>query len=183
MLDDKQRAKLLAVARQSIKAAVAGAGPPRTRTKDPDLLRAQGAFVTLRKRGELRGCIGHIEGVLPLIETVKEMAKAAALQDYRFPPVQPDEIDELTIEISVMSPLMEVTDIEEIQVGRDGLIISSGMQRGLLLPQVPGEWGWDREEFLCHTCLKAGLPEDAWRGDVLIERFEAEVFGETDAEE
>jgi len=183
MLNDEQRAKLLAVARQSINAAVAAAEPPDTRTDDPDLLNVQGAFVTLKKHGELRGCVGNIEGVYPLIETVKKMAKAAALHDYRFPPAQPGEIEELTIEISVMSPLMKVADVEEIQVGRDGLVISSGMQRGLLLPQVPVEWGWDREEFLCHTCLKAGLPEDAWRGDVLIERFEAEVFGETDAEE
>ncbi len=183
MLNDEQRAKLLAVARQSISAAVAGGEPPDTRTDDPDLLNVQGAFVTLKKHGELRGCVGHIEGVHPLIETVKEMAKAAALHDYRFSPVQPDEIDALTIEISVMSPLMKVADVAEIQVGRDGLVISSGMQRGLLLPQVPVEWGWDREQFLCHTCQKAGLPEDAWQGDVLIERFEAEVFGEADAEE
>ena len=183
MLSNEQRTELLTVARQSVNASVAGAEPPDTPTDDPDLLKVQGAFVTLKKHGELRGCIGHIEGVYPLIETVKEMAKAAALQDFRFPPVQPSEIAELTIEISVMSPLMKVADVEEIQVGRDGLVISSGMQRGLLLPQVPVEWDWDREEFLCQTCLKAGLPEDAWRGDVLIERFEAEVFGEADAEE
>ncbi len=181
MLSVEQRARLLEVARQSINALVAGDEPPDIHADDPALRRVQGAFVTLKEHGELRGCIGHIEGVLPLIETVAQMAEAAALQDPRFPPVQAREIGDLEIEISVMSPLIEVGDVGEIEIGRDGLVISKGYHRGLLLPQVPVEWGWDRDEFLCHTCTKAGLPEDAWRGDVLIERFEAEVFGEADA--
>ncbi len=181
MLNAEQRARLLSVARQAIEAAVAGEAAADTQTDDPQLAKVQGAFVTLKEQGQLRGCIGHIEGHFPLIETVHEMAVSAALQDPRFPPVRPEEIADLSIEISVMSPIMKVSDIEEIQVGRDGLIISAGPHRGLLLPQVPVEWDWDREEFLCHTCLKAGLPGDAWqRGDVTIERFEAEVFGEQD---
>ena len=178
VLNGEQRARLLSVARQAIEAAVAGAPAADTQTDDPDLAKVQGAFVTLKKQGQLRGCIGHIEGHFPLIETVQGMAVAAALEDPRFPAVRAEEIGDLSIEISVMSPIMKVNDIEEIQVGRDGLIVSSGPCRGLLLPQVPVEWDWDRDEFLCHTCLKAGLPEDAWQGDVTIERFEAEVFGE-----
>jgi AmmeMemoRadiSam system protein A len=178
MLSGEQKARLLSVARQAIEAAVTGAPAADTQTDDTDLKKVQGAFVTLKKQGQLRGCIGHIEGHLPLIETVNAMAVAAALEDPRFPPVRADELDDLTIEISVMSPIMQVNDIEEIQVGRDGLIVSAGPYRGLLLPQVAVEWGWNCEEFLCHTCLKAGLPEDAWQGDVTIERFEAEVFGE-----
>jgi len=178
MLDTDQRRKLLEVARASIKVAVTRANPPDLNTDDADLTRVQGAFVTLKKRGELRGCIGYIEGIAPLIETVARMARAAALEDPRFPAVTADEVDDLDIEISVMSPLIDVTDVAEIEIGRDGLIISSGGSRGLLLPQVAVEWGWTVEEFLCHTCMKAGLPTDAWRGDCHIERFEADVFGE-----
>lgn len=181
MLNEQQQDKLLQVARQSLKAAVAGANPPDLSTEDADLQKVQGAFVTLKRNGELRGCIGHIEGQFPLIETVARMAQAAALEDPRFPPVTEQELPGLSIEISVMSPLEEVTDVEEIEVGRHGLCISRGMNRGLLLPQVPGEWGWDREQFLSHTCQKASLPPDAWKDEgTTIECFSAEVFGEED---
>lgn len=181
MLSREQRSRLLEVARRSVQAAV-GRGPaPDLRTDDPDLLRVQGAFVTLHKHGELRGCIGHIEGQLPLIETVAEMAQAAALQDPRFPPVSALEEPEIDLEISVISPLRVVERVDDIEVGRHGLVVSSGPRRGLLLPQVATEWGWDRDTFLCHTCLKAGLPQYAWQDrDVCIESFEAEVFGEGD---
>ena len=179
MLSEEQRQRLLQVARQSVEAAACGEAAPDLRTDDPDLTRVQGAFVTLKKRGALRGCIGHIEGHLPLIETVAGMAEAAALEDPRFPPVSCQEVAELHIEISVMSPLREIKDVNEIEVGRHGLVISRGYQRGLLLPQVAPEWGWGCEEFLCHTCLKAGLPSDAWKHPGTgIEVFEAEVFGE-----
>lgn len=181
MLTDQQRERLLQVARQSLRAAVGSGPPPDLQTDDPDLRRVQGAFVTLRKHGDLRGCIGHIEGQLPLIETVAEMAEAAALHDPRFPPVTAREEPELDIEISVMSPLRPVGNVGDIEVGRHGLVVSCGPRRGLLLPQVATEWGWDRDTFLAHTCLKAGLPMDAWRRpDVTIECFEAEVFGERD---
>ncbi len=180
MLNPEQRRRLLDVARQSIRAAVTRDRSPDLHSDDPDLTGIQGAFVTLKQQGELRGCIGYIEGVAPLIETVAEMAQAAALHDPRFPSVTADEVEGLQIEISVMSPLQPVDDVGEIQVGRDGLVISRGGSRGLLLPQVAVEWGWDLEEFLQHTCMKAGLPVDAWKGDCVIERFEAEVFGEGD---
>ncbi len=178
MLTQEQKRRLLQVARQSVYAAVRGEPTPNTATDDPALKRIQGAFVTLEQGGQLRGCIGRLESTLPLIETVAQMARAAALEDSRFEPVKPDELDHLSIEISVLSPLDVVEDPQQVQVGRDGLVISEGYCRGVLLPQVPVEWGWDREEFLCHTCTKAGLPEDAWRSGALIERFEAEVFGD-----
>lgn len=180
MLNLEQRRRLLEVARQAIRAAVTRERSPDLRADDPDLMGIHGAFVTLKQRGELRGCIGHLEGVAPLIETVAEMAQAAALRDPRFPPVTTEEIDGLEIEISVMSPLQPVEDVAEIQIGRDGLVVSSGGSRGLLLPQVAVEWGWDIEEFLQHTCMKAGLQVDAWKRDCVLERFEAEVFGERD---
>lgn len=178
MLNEEQRQRLLQVARQSLRAAVCRDSKPDLQTDDPDLSRVQGAFVTLEKQGDLRGCIGHIEGHLPLIETVAEMARAAALEDPRFPPVACSEVSELHIEISVMSPLQEVVDCNAIEVGRHGLVVSHGLRRGLLLPQVAPEWGWNREEFLAHTCLKAGLPPNAWQQGATIECFEAEVFGE-----
>lgn len=180
MLNAAQRERLLQVARQSVRAAVGNGPRPDLHTTDPDLRRVQGAFVTLHSAdGDLRGCIGHIEGHLPLIETVAEMARAAALEDPRFPPVTAREEPTLQLEISVMSPLRVITDVNEIEVGRHGLVMTRGLRRGLLLPQVATEWGWDREEFLRHTCRKAGLPPDAWQDpDTTIEVFEAEVFGE-----
>jgi AmmeMemoRadiSam system protein A len=138
-----------------------------------------GAFVTLKKRGALRGCIGHVVGVKPLVRTVMEMAVQAAFHDPRFPPVTAGEVDDLTLEISVMSPLTEVGDVSEIEVGAHGLVIRAGGRSGLLLPQVATDYGWDRETFLEHTCAKAGLPSDAWKTEgVTILKFTAEVFGE-----
>jgi AmmeMemoRadiSam system protein A len=180
MLNDAQRLRLLQVARQSVMAVCCGEAEPDLRTDDPALTAVQGAFVTLHTaNGDLRGCIGHIEGHLPLIETVHEMAVAAATQDPRFPQVRCAEVPSLHIEISVMSPIREVANIAEIEVGRHGLIITRGYRRGLLLPQVATEYGWGREEFLDHTCMKAGLPTHAWQDrGTTIECFEAEVFGE-----
>ena len=136
-----------------------------------------GAFVTLRKGKQLRGCIGYIEAARPLYITVRECAVAAALHDPRFPPVVKREVDRLTLEISVLSPLAEIS-FEDIEIGRHGLLISSGNQRGLLLPQVAVEWKWDRERFLQETCRKAGLPPDAWRHGAIVRAFTAQVFEE-----
>jgi AmmeMemoRadiSam system protein A len=147
---------------------------------DDDLKRPSGAFVTLHtNRGDLRGCIGSIQAVAPLCDAVVSNAINAAFRDPRFYPVQREELAELQIEISVMSPIEPVANVEEIEVGRDGLIISRGSRAGLLLPQVATEYAWDRETFLQQTCVKAGLPPDAWRSpETRIERFSAEVFGE-----
>ncbi len=136
-----------------------------------------GAFVTLYKQGNLRGCIGNIVGTKPLITTVAEMTRAAALEDPRFSPVQPGEIPDIKFEISVLTPIRRVKDIREIVVGRDGIIITRGYNRGLLLPQVATEYGWDLETFLEQTCRKAGLPRDSWKSpDTVIEAFSAQVF-------
>ncbi len=134
-----------------------------------------GAFVTLWKAGRLRGCIGYIEPRKPLYQTVRECAMAAALQDPRFEPVQPEELPTLRVEISVLSPIFQISP-EQVEVGRHGLMISQGRRRGVLLPQVPVEWNWDRERFLEETCCKAGLPPDAWRHGANIEAFTAQVF-------
>jgi AmmeMemoRadiSam system protein A len=146
-----------------------------------ELLRAPGAaFVTLKKHGELRGCIGHVIASMPLYRCVAEVALSAATQDYRFAPVDPRELDQLAFEISVLTPPEVVTDPTTVQVGRDGLIVSRGRNRGLLLPQVPEEQGWDRNQFLDGTCRKAGLPAGCWRDpETRLERFRAIVWDES----
>jgi AmmeMemoRadiSam system protein A len=136
-----------------------------------------GVFVTLKKRDNLRGCIGYVEGIKPLQEAVCDMAISAAFHDPRFPPLAKEELDDLEVEISVMSPLKEITTPEEIVVGIHGLVIEKNLNRGLLLPQVATEYNWDRETFLAHTCLKAGLPKEAWQDkDTKIFVFAANVF-------
>lgn len=136
-----------------------------------------GAFVTLKIGRRLRGCIGRLAAEGPVWDTVARMAKAAAFGDPRFPPLRCDEFERLEIEISILSPISECPDPAAIEVGRHGLIVRQGLRSGLLLPQVATEWKWDRETFLAHTCLKAGLPENAWKeaGCSLL-WFEAEVF-------
>jgi AmmeMemoRadiSam system protein A len=137
----------------------------------------RGAFVTLKKHGELRGCIGHIIGDRPLAETVATMAVAAAFEDPRFPPVKEEELKDLDIEISVLTPLRRINNVEEIQVGLHGIILQQGGHSGLLLPQVATEYGWDRNTFLEYTCRKAGLPPDAWKDErTTIHVFSADVF-------
>lgn len=143
---------------------------------DPSLKQEWGAFVTLRTGGELRGCIGTITSDAPLPETVAELAVKSASFDPRFPPIGPAELPSLEVEISVLGPLKEVHDINEIKIGRDGLIIECYGRHGLLLPQVATEHGLDLRGFLCQTCLKAGLPQDTWRQGARIYRFSAEVF-------
>jgi AmmeMemoRadiSam system protein A len=177
MLNDEQKKTLLRAARASLEAAVNGQAHYPT-TEDPMLLRPAAAFVSLHLQGELRGCIGTLEAAKPLLDTVVQMAREAALSDSRFSPVAPKEVPELHLEISVLTPAEPVTDPSEIEIGVHGLIVEQGRRRGLLLPQVAPEWGWDREELLEHTCLKAGLPRDAWRRGASLRKFRAEVFGE-----
>lgn len=180
MLADQERKTLLRIARDSIAARfeqrpVDWNGYALTQALRKD----GGAFVTLDKRGDLRGCIGTIIPVEPLYRSVATNALNAAFRDPRFNPLSREEFAEVTIEISVMSPIVPVTSIDEIAVGRDGLILRMGLRSGLLLPQVASEYGWDRESFLDHTAMKAGLPADAWRdGRATIEKFSAEVFSE-----
>lgn len=181
MLSPQQRRQLLTIARRSIESVLAGAHVELDRAQlDADLRRPSGAFVSLHTRdGGLRGCIGSIHPVAPLHEAVSTSAVNAAFRDPRFYPLRHDELTDVQIEISVMSPIVAVASVEEIEVGRDGLIVRRGARAGLLLPQVATEYGWDREAFLRHTCMKAGLPPEAWREPGCgIERFSAEVFSE-----
>jgi len=138
------------------------------------------AFVTLTKKKMLRGCIGLIESNWPLAETIIHMTVAAATEDPRFQPVQPEELKEITIEISVLTPLIPVSAIREIQLGRDGVLVRQGRQSGVFLPQVAQETGWDLETFLNELCVsKAGLPQRAWENpDTELYRFTAEIFRE-----
>jgi AmmeMemoRadiSam system protein A len=143
------------------------------------LLDKCGAFVSLHIDGNLRGCIGYITAHKPLIETVREMACSAAFQDPRFSPLEADEMPETEIEISVLSPFQKISAVTDIEVGVHGILVRQGPQSGLLLPQVASEYGWNRDEFLSHTCRKAGLPPNAWRKSGLeIEVFSAIVFSE-----
>lgn len=181
MLTDEHRKTLLTIARESIVTVLAGRLPELKASDFHEALhRPAGAFVTLKTlEGDLRGCIGSIRAIEPMYRAVSSSAVAAATRDPRFRPVRTHELRGLDLEISVMGPLEVVTDIDEIVCGRDGLIISRGHYAGLLLPQVATEYGWRREEFLDHTCMKAGLPPGSWRSpDTRIERFSAEVFGE-----
>lgn len=144
-----------------------------------------GAFVTLETGGNLRGCIGRPYPRQPVIEAVRESAVGAATNDPRFPPVDHDELSDIAVEVSVLSPPEELADsirdeAMPIEVGRDGLIVRNGSKSGLLLPQVPVQHEWDVETFLTQTCRKAGLSEHCWRsGDVTVERFSADVFRES----
>jgi AmmeMemoRadiSam system protein A len=137
----------------------------------------RGAFTTLHLHGKLRGCIGYVFPNQSLYRTVAETARAAAFDDPRFEPVEATEATELKIEISVLSPLRPATP-EDVVIGKHGLVVQQGSRRGLLLPQVPVEWDWDRETFLAQTCQKAGLAPDAWRRGAELQVFTAEVFGE-----
>ena len=139
----------------------------------------RGVFTTLYLSGDLRGCVGYAMPVLPLHRAVEETAKAAAFEDSRFPPVNQTEATQLEISLSILSPLFPI-QAEDVQIGRHGLVASFAGYRGLLLPQVPVECGWDRETFLAQTCRKAGVPTDAWQRGAKFEAFTAEVFGDTD---
>jgi len=145
----------------------------------PHLKEKRGCFVTIHRSGQLRGCIGIFESHSPLWRNVEEMAIQAAFHDPRFPPLSDGEFDKIDIEISVLSPLRKVENVNEIKVGEHGICITRSFNRGVLLPQVATEQCWDRDTFLDHTCLKAGLPPGQWRKPgTIIEAFTAEVFGE-----
>jgi len=178
-LTQQEEDLLLKIARKSIEAGLTGSELPAPEIASDTLKEKMGAFVTLKKQGQLRGCIGVIEGRKPLYETVEEMAQAAAFRDPRFRPVREDELKDLDIEISALTPLKRTHDVDEIEVGRHGLYVVKGFHSGLLLPQVATEYNWDRITFLRETCNKAGLPGDAWKDpDTQIFIFSATVFGE-----
>ena len=184
-LDAKEEQALMTIARKSVESAVregklyeCSAGGLEALTRD------RGAFVTLKEKGDLRGCIGYIAPLKPLCQTVRDVAAYAALRDPRFKPVAAAELNELEYEISVISPLRRVTDWKQIQVGHDGLLVTKAGQEGVLLPQVASEQRWDRTTFLDQTCLKAGLPPRCWQDeDTDVFLFTALVFGRPQAPE
>jgi AmmeMemoRadiSam system protein A len=178
-LSETEQQTLLRMAREAVTEAVQHHRLPEIPEPVEALRQPCGAFVTLRKGKRLRGCIGYIEAVKPLFSTVRECAVAAALNDPRFPPLTFAELPKLSLEISVLSPLTDIAPVN-VEVGKHGLLVSLGYQRGLLLPQVAVEWKWNRERFLQETCLKAGLPPDAWQHGAKIRAFTAQLFEEPD---
>jgi AmmeMemoRadiSam system protein A len=173
--DDERR--LIDLAHRALEARVRHAGLPEIDSAlVPDVRR--GAFVSIFADGELRGCLGRLNSHLPIARLVAQLAQAVADSDPRFERVTPQELAGIGFEISVLSREREIQSVDEIEIGKHGLIVEKGTTRGLLLPQVPTEQGWDRDTFLDHTCLKAGLPADAWRKGARILVFEAQIFGE-----
>ncbi len=179
MLNKQEKEYLLNIARKSITAAVNHDQPPQPVDCPENLLQPSGAFVTIHKFDDLRGCIGFVEAVKPLIETIVETAAHAAINDPRFLPLTSDDLEDIKIEISVLSPLKLIEDVNEIQVGEHGILMEEGFNRGLLLPQVATEYNWDRETFLNQTARKARLPINAWKKkSTKIRIFTAEIFNE-----
>jgi uncharacterized protein len=176
-LTEQEKRLLLRLASSAIQDLFQPQPAPSGAEMPPSLHQRAGCFVTLRKAGTLRGCVGRINSAVALYQAIRECAVGAALKDSRFPPVRAHELAALQIEISVLSPLIEIAP-HQIEIGRHGLLISQGPKHGLLLPQVAVEWNWDRVRFLQETCLKAGLWRDAWLSGARIEAFTAQVFGE-----
>jgi AmmeMemoRadiSam system protein A len=177
MLTHESRHQLLRIAHDALVARV-----HRQHVARPDVIDMglpQAAFVTIFCRGELRGCLGRLAPDLPLPDLVAQLAQEVADSDPRFDPVRPEELEHIRLEISVLTPEREIGAVGEIEIERHGLIVEKGARRGLLLPQVASEHGWDRDTFVAQTCLKAGLAEDAWRHGARMFVFEAQVFGES----
>ncbi len=177
LLAEAERLEILQAARRAISDALSGRPPAPPEARGVFLRRA-GAFVSLHRQGDLRGCIGHPEADQPLSDVIGRCAIAAARDDPRFPSVSLAELDELDIEVSVLGEIQPVSQVDEIEIGRHGLIAEQGWRRGLLLPQVATEQRWNLETFIRQTCVKAGLQPDAWQHGARLFRFEAEVFGE-----
>lgn len=180
MFDRDDRRRLLAIARRALEARVRRESEPAL--EQGGALETQcGVFVSIHRGYELRGCLGRLGDEWPIARVVAHLGRALADSDPRFAPVTAEDLEILSIEISALSPEREVHSVQDIEIGRHGLIIERGHRRGLLLPQVATEHGWDVKTFLEHTCRKAGFPSDAWKHDARILIFEAEVFGEAAA--
>jgi len=176
-LGPAERAALLGIAQAAVRERVAG-GPPPALPESGPLAATRGAFVTLTVKGELRGCVGTFTPAGSLAATVARMAASAAAEDPRFEPVAADELDDLDVHVSALEPRRAMRDLADLELGRDGVVVQLGWHRGALLPRVAVEEGWTRETFLERTCLKAGLPPNAWRDPAAtVELFAAEEFG------
>ena len=183
MFTEDQKRALIEIARAAVLAQVTeptASDPGPGHALLVDLPTASGAFVTLKRSGELRGCLGTLECRHSLAEEVARLARSTAHEDPRFAPVHPSELPQISVEVSILGPLEPIDphDPAALVIGRHGLVVEKGWRRGLLLPQVATEWHWDRDEFLAHTCRKAGLPADAWKCGANVYRFDAVVFGE-----
>jgi uncharacterized protein len=180
-LTPSEKSTLLTIARQAIESAVRTGQVQVEPREEKSLNQRKGCFVTIRNTGKLRGCIGNFQSELPLFKEVAEIAAASATKDPRFYPMKEDDLTNYSLEISVLSPLQKIEDISEIEIGRHGIYLEKSYYRGVLLPQVATEQGWDRATFLKQTCVKAGLPTEAWQDDdAEIYIFSAQVFGEKD---
>jgi len=178
-LNTREQQALLAIARQAIVHGVQTGQEYIEPREEKVLNQRNGCFVTIKQNGQLRGCIGNFQSELPLFKEVAQMAQASAAKDPRFYPLKENDLDNFTLEISVLSPLQKIEDIDEIEVGKHGIYIEKSFYRGVLLPQVALEHNWDRLTFLKQTCIKAGLPTDAWKADdAEIYVFSAQVFAE-----
>lgn len=181
-LTEDEKRMLLLTARETIRSRLFG-GELSLPSPTANMTAQCGAFVTLHKKGKLRGCIGHITGIKPLFTGIQELALSSAFNDPRFPKLSGDEYPDIDIEISVLTPLETIDSPDEVEVGKHGILITKGFRSGVLLPQVATEQGWDREAFLSYTCRKAGLPEACWRDEeTVIQVFSAIIFGEKDME-
>ena len=177
LLNEADRRELVDLARRALEARVRRDRSPAVTCVGTLALR-RAVFVSIHRSGDLRGCLGRLTLDAPLGQTIVHLAGVVADSDPRFPAVSPLDLPYLQIEISVLTTAREIASVDEIEVGRHGLIVEDGHARGLLLPQVAAERGWKRETFLDQTCIKAGLPRDAWRKGARILVFEAQVFGE-----
>jgi len=183
-LTPDERTFLRELAWSAVRAAASGSAAPdpeefareRGLTLTERLREPRGAFVTLHAGGQLRGCIGLIEGRLPLVRAVADNGRAAAVDDPRFPPLTPDELSNLSLEVSALTPLRAVDGPQDIEAGRHGILLQKHGRQAVFLPQVATEQGWDLATTLTHLCRKAGLPGDAWREGAHLRVFEAEVF-------
>jgi hypothetical protein len=180
MFTEEQKRALVEIARAAVMDAATGSSGRVVAAQTGDSPDASGVFVTLKRHGRLRGCIGTLECRRSLADEVARVAASAAREDPRFEPLRASELQGLDVEVSVLGPLeaIDPLDPHAFEIGRHGLVVEQGLRRGLLLPQVATEWGWDREEFLTNTCVKAGVAPDAWRHGATVYRFDGEVFGD-----
>jgi len=179
-LTGEDKTALLRFARETIRRYLTTETVPLPRGFDPALDRKSGAFVTLKKSGELRGCIGHMSEDLPLCQVVGYCALQSAFNDRRFSPLEPEELAAVEIEISVLTPYKRINGYQEIEIGRDGVLMEKDGRSAVFLPSVAVEQGWSRDEMLEQLSLKAGLPSDAWKKNAVFHTFQATVFGESE---
>jgi uncharacterized protein (TIGR00296 family) len=180
MLSEDHGRQLLAIARENIITYLKTQKILSLNDVPHEFLEKRGVFVTLKREGTLRGCIGYPEPIYPLLDALLDSSVSAALRDSRFPPVTAEEMDDITVEVTVLTPPSQIEpNPSNIAVGRDGLCVERGIFKGILLPQVAVEWKWDAEEFLCQACMKAGLPPDCWLdGETTVYTFQGQIFSE-----